>query len=241
MNGPSRIRPVLCHLKWLAENVDTPANQGRAYDAAVLTYNAATTLQWYFVFPVSDLDTTANPAAHDEAAGLIDGLVKTARKTVTSAKDDATQDERIRSRLSRAIRKVVDKIPYLLLVGNPVPEWLPELQLAPDIAGLMDEFLAVHAEQHAAALLEGRIAAAKGVAGPHTALKEAIAGLIYIHDDAREADMSPGLRRPLTQMAAGFFKTAVEQQAEESLPPAQKRRLLQLADGLVESDASANP
>jgi len=241
MESESRLRPILGHLAWLAESVATPANRGRAYDAAVLTYNAAARLQWYFVFPVSDLDTTANPAARDEAAGLIDGLVEAARKAVTSAKDNATQDERIRSRLSRAIRKVVDKIPYLLLVGNPVPKWLPELQLAPDIAGLMDEFLAAHAEQHAAAILEGRIAAAKGVASPDAALKEAIAGLIYIHDDACEADMSPGLRRPLTQMAAGFFKTALEQQATEGLSPARKQRLLRLADSLVQSAASAHP
>jgi hypothetical protein len=118
---------------------------------------------------------------------------------------------------------------------------MPELESSPNVRELVDEFLAAHAERYADAIQRGRLAAAKGEAGPDAALKEAIAGLIYIHDDAREADMTPGLRRSLARMAAGFFKTAVEQQAEERLPPAQKRRLQRLADGLVESAASANP
>jgi len=237
MESESRLWPILGHLAWLAENVDTPSNRGRAHDAAVLTYNAAARLKWHFVFPVSDMDTTADPAAHDEAAGLIDGLVMTARKAVTSAKDDATQDERIRSRLSRAIRRVVDKIPYLLLVGNPVPKWLPELQLAPDIAGLMDEFLGAHYGQYGPAIAKGKASANIQRMGPDAAVQEAIAWLAYAHSPTYAATATPKERNGLAQMAAGYLKTAVDMQRESHVPAPKRRRLQDLAQRLVEEAA----
>lgn len=242
MEYESRIAPVLGHLAWLAERIPDPANDGRAHDAALLTYNAAAMLQWRFVAPVSHADLISVEWRRTEAAEAIDKLVTSSEKAVAkAAKSARDQDKRLRAQLVTEINKVVEVVARSLQIALPTPTRMLELESSPNVRELLDEFLAAHAEQYAAAILEGRIAAAKREAGPDAALKEAIAGLIYIHDDAREAGMSPGLRRPLTQMAAGFFKTAVEQQAEESLPAAQKRRLLRLADGLVESAASANP
>lgn len=242
MEYESRIAPVLGHLAWLAERIPDEANRGRAYDAALLTYNAAVMLQWRFTAPVSYADVISVDWCRTESAEAIDTLVTSSEKAVAkAAKSARDQDKHLRAQLVTAINKVVDVVARSLQIAPTAPTRMPELESSPRVRELLDEFLAAHAEQHAAAILEGRIAAAKKEVGPDAALKEAIAGLIYIHDDAREADMSPGLRRPLTQMAAGFLKTAVELQAEESLPAAQKRRLLRLADALIESAASANP
>lgn len=242
MEYESRIAPVLGHLAWLAERIPDPANDGRAHDAALLTYNAATMLQWRFVAPVSHADLISTEWLRTEAAEAIDRLVTSSEKTVVkAAKSARDQDKRLRAQLVTEINKVISVVARALQITPTTPTRMLELESSPNVRELLDEFLAAHAEQYAAAILEGRIAAAKREAGPDAALNEAIAGLIYIYDSARAADMSPGLRRPLTQMAAGFFKTAVEQQAKESLPAVQKRRLLRLADGLVESAASANP
>jgi hypothetical protein len=220
------MQPILGHLAWLAERIEDPVNDGRLQDAALLVFNAAVMLQWRFLAPVSYADTI--------------GFVESAEKIVAKAENaDSEQDKPLRSRLGAHIRKVLRTLPRLLLVANPKPSRLPELESSPKVRELMDEFLAVHAEQYAGAILQGRLTAAKGGSGPDAAMKEAIAGLIYIHDDARETDMTPGLRRSLAQMAAGFFKTTVEIPPAD-LPPARRRRLLRLADGLVESAAPTN-
>lgn len=245
MNSQSKIKPILGHLAWLVDRIADPINDGRLKDAALLSYCAAAMLQWRFVFPVSWSDLIQNADDRREAAEVIDELVTSAEKIVAKADDadeaDQGRDKRLRTKLVTDITRLVQKLQGLLRIGEAVPARMPALEETPNVRELLDEFLAAHAEQHASAIEEGRLAAAKGEVGPAAALKEAIAGLIYIHDDAREADMSPGLRRPLTQMAAGFFKTTVEQQAGERLSPARKQRLLRLADALVEHAASAQP
>jgi hypothetical protein len=245
MDGESRLKPILGHLAWLADRIDDPVNDGRLKDAALLTYNAAAMLQWRFVFPVSWSDQIRNVDDRWEASGIIDGLVTSAEKIVAKADDaggaDQGRDKRLRSQLVAEITRSLQRLQELLLTGESVPARMPALEETPNARKLLDEFLAAHAEQYAAAIEKGRLAAAKREVAPAAALKEAIAGLIYIHDHAREAEMSPGLRRPLTQMAAGFFKSAVEWQAEKGLSPARKERLLRLANALVESAAPTQP
>ena len=238
MNYESRIAPVLGHLAWLAERITDEANNGRAHDAALLTYNAAVMLQWRFVAPVSSADTVFDETSRREAAEIIDKFVKSAEKIVAKAEGaDSEQDIVLRAKLVADIRRILKTLPRLLAVANLEPTRLPELETSPNVRALMDEFLAVHAEQYAEAILQGRIAGMKGGSGPEAAMNEAIAGLIYAHDDAREADMTPSLRRSLAQMAAGFFKTAVEIQPEDILP-ASRKRLLRLANSLVEDVAT---
>jgi hypothetical protein len=238
MNYESRIAPVLGHLAWLAERITDEANNGRAHDAALLTYNAAVMLQWRFVAPVSSADTVFDETSRREAAEIIDKFVKSAEKIVAKAEGaDSEQDKVLRAKLVADIRRILKTLPRLLAVANLEPTRLPELETSPNVRALMDEFLAVHAEQYAEAILQGRIAGMKGGSGPQAAMNEAIAGLIYAHDDAREADMTPSLRRSLAQMAAGFFKTAVQIQPDE-LPAASRKRLLGLANSLVEDAAT---
>lgn len=242
MDGESKIRPILGHLTWLAERIADPVNNGRLSDAALLTYNAAVMLQWRFVAPVSNADIIQREPDRVGAAEVIDGLVTSVERVVAKAEDaEGDQDTRLRAQLVTSIKKSLRELQRLLILGESIPTRVPDLESSPNVRGLLDEFLAAHAEQHAAAIEEGRLAAVKEEVGPDAALKEAIAGLIYIHDDAREAEMSPKLRRQLTQMAAGFFKTAVEQQADGGLPLVPRRTLIRLAGALVESAASANP
>jgi len=238
MHENSYISPILAHLAWLADRMPDSANNGRAHDAALLTYSAAVMLQWRYVAPVSHADLIPTDWLRVEAGEAIDGLVTLSEKAVAKAGDaDGDRDKRLRAQLVNEINKAVRIVARALQTARPTPTRMPELESSPNVRELIDEFLAAHAEQYADAIQRGRLAAAKGEAGPDAALKEAIAGLIYIHDDAREADTTPGLRRSLARMAAGFFKTAVEIQPDD-LPPASRKRLLRLADALVEDAAT---
>jgi len=220
MHENSYISPILAHLAWLADRMPDSVNNGRVRDAALLTYSAAVMLQWRYVAPVSHADLIPTDWLRVEAAEAIDGLVKLSEKAVAKAGDaDGDRDNRLRTQLVNKINKTIRIVARALQIARPTPARMPELESSPNVRELIDEFLAAHAEQYADAIEEGRLRAARREAGPDAALKEAIAGLIYIHDDARKADMTPGLRRSLARMAAGFFKTAVEIQPDD-LPAA---------------------
>jgi len=237
MDGESRLKPILNHLAWLADRIDDPVNDGRLKDAALLTYNAAAMLQWRFVFPVSDLDTIVAPEARNEAARLIDSLVKTARRTVTQAKEHPAEDERIRRGLVRAISKVVAKLPGVLLVGHPTPMWMPELQSAPDLVALVDEFLDAHRDDYGWAIAKGKASVDTQRTGPAAAIQEAIAWLGYVHSPEYAAAGAPEEHSVLARLTAGYLKTAVELPPESDVPTAGRRGLRDLAQSLVEQAA----
>jgi hypothetical protein len=233
MDYESRIRPILGHLAWLAERIEDPVNDGRLQDAALLVFSAAVMLQWRFMAPVSFEDTIRDMSLRVEAAEAIDGLVLAAEKIVGKAEGaDSEQDKALRSRLRAHIKKVLKTLPRCLTTGTPDSARVPELESSPNVRELMDEVLAVYAEEYAEAISKGRLIGAKGGSGPDAALNEAIAGLVYVHDDAREAGMAPSLRHSLSRVMAGVFKTAVENQPDD-FPIAGKKRLLRLADGLI--------
>ncbi len=233
MDAESKIQPVLGHLAWLADRIDDPVNDGRLKDAALLTFNAAAMLQWRFMLPVSYADTIRDDDLRTEAAESIDGLVASAEKIVAKAEHaDSGQDKALREQLTARIRRVLKTLPRLLLGPPPQPVRMSELEVSPNVRQLMDEFLAAHATEHAAAISKGRAIGVKGGSGPDAALNEALAGLIYVYDNARETDTKPSLRHSLTQMATGFFKTAVDMQPDDELPE-QNRLMRRLADSLV--------
>ena len=115
-----------------------------------------------------------------------------------------------------------------------------ELEAPPNIRELLGEALATHANEHADAIAKGKHIAAKGGIGPYKAVTEALAELAYVCDRAGDAGMPPNLRRPLTQMAAGFLKTAVEIKSED-FSPALKRRLVRRAETLITSATPSKP
>jgi hypothetical protein len=216
MDYESRIEPILGHLAWLAERIADSANDGRAYDAAVLTYNAAAMLQWYFVAPVSYADTIRDDRTRAEAAELIDDLVTASRRIVTQAKDATKkEDEALRDRLTKQINKVVKNLPRMFLASTPTPERMPELEEFSGIRHLMDEFLEAHKEEYGLAIEKGRVTVSRSDTGPDAALDEAIASLIYVHEPNTATAANPNFRHPLAKMAAGFFKTAVDMPPEE--------------------------
>ncbi len=238
MESGSRVIPVLGHLAWLAERINDPVNDGRARDAALLVFNAAAILHWRFVAPVSYGDTVANELHRTDASRAIDGLVRSSEKIVAKAEHaDSDQDRSLRVQLTAKIHEVVTTVSRSMLLSEPYPARLPELEASPNVRELLDEFLGVHAKQYADAILKGRYAGAKGGGGADAGLNEAVAGLIYAYDHAREVDTSPMLRRSLAQMAAGFFKTAVEIQPDD-LPAAQEKRLQGLANTLIGNAAA---
>lgn len=233
MEYESRISPVLGHLAWLAERIDSKANRGRAYDAAVLTYNAAAMLQWHFVLPVSYADVIRDAGQRAEAAGLIDSLVTTARKLVTEAKDaPGKTDDEIRERLRKLIDKTIEKLRRLFLALTPEPERVPELEEFSSLRALMDAFLDAHKEDFGPAIAKGRALGSKVGTGPEAALDEAVAGLVYVHEPGTKTTANPKDQRALAQMAAGFFKTAVDIQPDE-LSGRERKWWRKMADTLV--------
>jgi len=239
MENESRVTPVLGHLAWLLDRIDAPVNANRLRDAALLTYNAAVMLQWRFVTPVSFADVCKNDASRMKAAEVIDALVNVAEK-VSVKPDDVTdeRDKRLRAQLMGSIRKVLATLPSVLLITTPAPARMPELERSVNAKTLLDEFLAVRAKDQDVAVLEGRLAAGHGHAGPDAAFRAAIAALIYTQDRAHKGDMPYRSWDALARLAAGFLKTAVEAKADE-LPPPQLKRLLRLADALITSAATS--
>lgn len=239
MKNESKISPVLCHLAWLAERINDPVNDGRAKDAALLVFNAAAMLQWRFVAPLSRSDMVWDDGHRAEAAEVIDHLVWSTQKIVSQAAHaKSAQDKSLRAKLTTQIRKVIKTLSRSLPITPPEPARLLELEASPNVRELLDELLQAHERKYAAVIAKGRHAAAKGSGGADAALNEAVAGLIYAHDPAREADTSPSLRRSLAQMSAGFFKTVIDIHPDD-FAPAQRKRLLRLAETLVE-DAAAS-
>jgi hypothetical protein len=233
MNVGSAIKPILGHLAWLAKNIDTPANSGRAYDAALLTYNAAAILQWRFVFPVSDLDTSQNGEYRLKIMRLIKALVKTSRELVEDAKDTVGDDVPLRRRLARAIRTVVSRIPALLPTVSPTPQLMPELQLAPDVVRLLDEFLDAHHDRYREAVARGRAAARTERTGQAAAIQEAVAWLAYSHSSGYATARTREEHGVLAQLAAGYLKTAVEMPLDGDVLAAETRSLRDLAQSLA--------
>lgn len=234
MQSDSKLTPILGHLAWLAECVASEDNARRAYDASLLTYNAAAILQWRFIAPVSYADTIRDAAARAVAAKLIDNLVTVSRRLITRAREAANSkdDVDVRARLAKEIRRVVKDLPPLLLVPKPAPAQVPELEAAVSIPDLIGDFLDSHKTDHAEAIAQGQAVGLKGGTGPDAAFNESIAALIVAHDASSTVAMTPELRHGLARIAAGFFKTAMEMQLED-VTPDQIRRWRRFADLLV--------
>lgn len=241
MKSESRLRPILGHLAWLADRIADPINKERLKDATLLTYNAVAMLQLRFVAPLSRADVVLLESDRKQAAEAIDRLVRFAEKAVKKVSvSKGDYGIPLRDQLVAEVRKLLRKLPRLMRIADPIPARMPELEASPNLRELLDELLAKHAKTYAVAIAKGRHSGAKGGVGPYKAINEAIAELIYVYDDARDADMSPELRRSLTQMATGFFKTAVEIQPKD-FPPALRKRLTQRANALITRTTPSNP
>ncbi len=237
--GESNLLPILDHLAWLAERVADKANAGRAYDAALLTYNAAVMLEWRFRFPLGDWAVPPDSPRWAEAAKLVDDLSMSSRAIVEKVEAAPKKKaDAYRPKLRMLIKRVLKKLPAVLSVRTPKPAYMPALDWSPNVRLLMDEFLDAHRHEYADAIKKGLAAGKADSVGPEAALSEAIASLLYVHTSQGMAAQSVDHRRSLGQMASGFLKTAVED-LPDGVPAAQKKRWRRLAKWFAADSADA--
>lgn len=236
MSGESRIKVTLSHLAWLARYMTGGENNGRAFDAAILTYNAAAILQWQFIAAVSPADTIPDGGARATAAKAIDDFVVVARRIVSQSQSGASDDRGIRNRLAKEIGRVLEEVPRLMFFGPPAPARSTELEDAPNVPELLTEFVNSHKTDHREAIARGRARGAKGDRGPYAAIKEAVAALVYVHAPEKTEGVRDASRLALAALAAGFLKTAVEMQHDDT-PAVERRRWKPVVEGLMESAA----
>ena len=126
--GESNLLPILDHVAWLAERVADKANAGRAYDAALLTYNAAVMLEWRFRFPLGDWAVPPDSPRWAEAAKLVDDLSMSSRAIVEKVEAAPKKKaDAYRPKLRMLIKRVLKKLPAVLSVRTPKPAYMPAL------------------------------------------------------------------------------------------------------------------
>ena len=237
--GESNLLPILDHLAWLAECVADKANTGRAFDAALMTYNAAVMLEWRFRFPLGDWALPPDSPEWAEAAELMDKLSMSSRaiiEQVTAA--TKKKDDDYRAKLRTLIKRVLKKLPAVLSVRTPKAVYMPALNWSPNVRQLIQEFLDAHRHERADAIKKGWAAGKAASVGPEAALSEAIASILYVHTSQVMTAQSADLRRSLGQMAAGFLETALED-LPDGLSAARRKRWRLLAKWLA-SDRADN-
>ena len=236
--GASDLLPILDHLAWLAECVADEANADRAYDAALLTYNAAVMLEWRFRFPLGEWTLPLDRPEWAEAAKLMDDLSMSSRAIVEKVKTAPKKEaDAYRAKLRARIKRVLKRLPDLLSVRTPTPAYMAALNESPNVRMLMGEFLEAHRDEYTDAIAEGKAAGKARDVGPEAALSEAVASLLYVHTSQGMKAQPADLRRSLGQMAVGFLKTAVED-LPDGVSPAQRKRWRRLAKWLA-SDGAA--
>ena len=236
----SSLLPVIGHLAWLGERIGDPVNAGRLKDGSLLAYNAATMLQWRFMTSLDQVGF-GHAEATAEAAQVIGRFVADIGKIVDQAElQDDTDDSEARKKVAAKIQKTITRLTVVLNLDTPVPVRVPDLETKPSLKGLMDEFLAKYADdrQYVDAIKKGKLAATKA-GGPDSAINEAIAQLVWLNDLDSSA-MLPEDRRILAQIVTGFYKYVVDEMLPKEYSPASKKRLMRVADSLIEATWAAN-
>jgi hypothetical protein len=240
MDSQSRIVPILGHLSWLAANMDGPVNEGRAYDAALLTYNAAGILQWRFMIPLASQDSIKDHSKREQVTKAIDNLVVSSRRMVEQIRELGDgRDDYYRRVLKSDIERAVSEISAVLSV-KPIPSRVRVLETSPDVRKLLEEAVSVYAGTHGDAIARGRSAATSTDLSSEAAITEALASLIFANV-ARNVIEDQVARGAFKSSSAGFFKTAVDFDAyiQDDVDPHAKR--LQWLAELLVTDAAEEP
>jgi hypothetical protein len=240
MDSQSRIAPILGHLDWLAANMDSPVNEGRAYDAALLTYNAAGILQWRFMIPLASQDSSKDHSKSERVGKAIDNLVVSSRRMVEQIRDgESDRDDEFRRVLKSDIERAVSEISAVLSVV-PVRRRVQALEESPDVRKLLTEVLTVYAGTHADAIARGRVAATSVDLSSEAAIKDALVSVIFanVFQNVIEEQVASGAFK---SSAAGFFKTAVDFDAyvQDEVDP--QAGYLQWLANLLMADAAEEP
>lgn len=224
MASESKIKRVLEHLAWLKEQAGEEINQGRVYDAAILTYNAAVMLQWHFVMSTSAADHIQNPSTRRRAAKLIEGFVWSVRGKVEKLSHAAVSSYVVkgcREELLCDIDSVLTKLPKQLgllpLAISRDTDLERPLQLRKLIDDQLDE------------------SSPKGPATKELPFAAALAEHIFVSESPVVARMTPSTQVVLRQIASGFLATEIET-AIEACDDARSQRWRAVADALTASD-----
>ena len=140
MAGSSRISDILDHLAWLRDQLAAEVNQGNAYAGALLTYNAASLLQWHFVFPephtmgwIKDKDKLAPAAkAIDNFVWAMRNLFQQAKKHYIAGISLGEESVGVIAAIRKQITKVLRELPKLFQLSKPIPRRATECEQSID-------------------------------------------------------------------------------------------------------------
>jgi hypothetical protein len=242
MTSKSKIEPILEHLAWLKEQAGKEINRDRAYDAALLTYNAAVMLQWHFVMPASEADQTQNDADRKKAAKLIDDFVwavKTVFEKAEAAKNSRPAETGTLQLCVKSLQKLVSKIlrelPPLFAIESVTPVRLRDLERTQDYAKHLREWARNHPRVSASD--RGPMVASLRD-GPGAGLRRSLAAVDVAQDTGVMKTCPPRVRRAFRETVAGFVEFDTQEAAGRSSGTA-KKRWLELGQSLARCLRSA--
>lgn len=229
MAAESKIKRVLEHLAWLKEQAGADINHDRAYDAVLLTYNAAVMLQWHFVMPAAETDQIQSEADRKTAAKLIDDFVwdvKTVFEKAEAAKNSRPAETELlqlcMKSLKRLITKILRKVPPLFAIETVTPVRFRDLERTQDYAKHLGEWVRKHPRVFAtdrgpllASLRDGKGAA----------LRSSLAAALVAQEATTMKACSPHIRRAFRETVAGFVEFDAEETAGQSRGTGKKRWL----------------
>jgi hypothetical protein len=227
MMGESKIKEVLEHLAWLKEQARAEINHDRAYDAALLTYNAAVMLQWHFVMPASDTDQIQSEADRKMAAKLIDDFVwavKAVFEKAETAKNSRPAETEIlqlsMKSLKRLIAKILQKLPPLFAIETVTPIRFRELERTQDYAKHLRDWVSHHPRSYTTD--RGPLAASLRDSDGG-GLRRSLAAALAAQDATAMTSCPPHIRRAFRETIAGFVEFDAEETAGRSHGTGKKR------------------
>jgi hypothetical protein len=211
-SGESKIKRVLEHLAWLKEQAGQDINRDRAYDAALLTYNAAVMLQWHFVLTTSTADQIQDQKARRRAAKLIEGFVWSAREKVEKLQDpkpSVRAVRELRDELLLALEALLKVLPGYFGLLAPRLTRDPSLERAPRLRELVDDWLREDAKKHRREIADAR-ALVTQPAAEQPPFAAALAGLSFAYDSDAFYGMSPSTQAVVRQISRGTLAAEIE-------------------------------
>lgn len=236
MPSSPKIKPALEHLAWLKEQVWADINQHRAYDAALLTYNAAAMLQWHFVMPACDADQIQDDATRKKAAKLIDDFLWAVKAVYEKASGlkargggKGSAGEACRKELQDEIARLLKRLPRLFGLSAIAPVRHPDLERTQDHAQMLRDWV----RSHPRALSSDRGPVHADLSeGPGAGLRRVIAGMLVANNSSSMKPCPPKTRRTFRRILAGFVGFYFDEAADRRRGVG-KRRLKELAQSMA--------
>lgn len=214
MPGPSQISRVLDHFAWLQEQLGADLNAGNAYAGALLTYNAAAALQWYFVTPMGPQDQIADLDDRTKAAKIIDDFVWRIRELFMKAKQETkkalagTLGKTLIKDLRSAISSLLRRLPRVMQLPKPMPIQARDLLRSLNPTELLKSWLSTRKS----ALLKAKVANAKTAleAGPRAGLRSMLAAASVVADESVYGPRGKDYRKGSSEVIAAMLRYTLD-------------------------------